>query len=237
MSRYHVIACDVLETELLHFGERCDADLSFEFMEQGLHNEPDRLRAEVSEAVLRAPDEAEATLLGYGLCSNGIQGIAAHKHPLVVPRAHDCVTLFLGSRGRYQEYYDRNPGTYWYTPGWIATGTQPSEERYRQARQAYVEQYGEENADYLMEMTEGGWTKHYQNAAYVNLGIGDPKADIEFTKECADFFGWSCDVIQGDPSLLLKFLGGEWDEEDFLVVQPGESIIASHDGRVLGVAK
>ncbi len=237
MPKYHVIACDVLKLELLHFAERAGSDLTFDFLEQGLHNEPDRLRAEVKEAVLRAPEDADASLLGYGLCSNGLQGVTAAKHPLVVPRAHDCVTLFLGSRQRYQDYYDRNPGTYWYTPGWIATGTQPSEERFRKARQEYVERYGEDNADYLMEMTEGGWTKNYRNAAYVNLGIGDREKDIDFTRECAEFFGWTCDVVDGDPALLVHFLSGKWDDAEFLVVQPGQTIIASHDGHVLTVAR
>lgn len=237
MPKYHVIACDVLRPELLHFAAEVTNDLSFDFLEQGLHNEPDRLRARVKEAVSRAPDDAVASLIGYGLCSNGLQGVTAVKHPLVVPRAHDCITLFLGSRQRYQEYYERNPGTYWYTPGWIATGTQPSEERYRKVRQEYVERYGEDNADYLMEMTEAGWTKHYHNAAYVDLGVGDSEKGIAFTRECADYFGWTCDVIRGDPSLLVRFLSGEWDEHDFLVVQPGETIIASHDGQVLTVAR
>ena len=39
--------------------------------------------------------------------------------PLVIPRAHDCIALFMGSRQRYREYFDAHPGTYYRTSGWI----------------------------------------------------------------------------------------------------------------------
>ncbi|MBL7154868.1 MAG: DUF1638 domain-containing protein, partial [Phycisphaerae bacterium] len=69
-------------------------------MEQGLHDEPDRLRSEVQKALETTTDiqgrPFKATLLGYGLCSNGIVGLSA-KIPIVVPRGHDCITLLLGS--------------------------------------------------------------------------------------------------------------------------------------------
>lgn len=34
---------------------------------------------------------------------------------LVIPRAHDCITLYLGSRQRYLEQFNARPGTYWYS--------------------------------------------------------------------------------------------------------------------------
>ncbi|MFV1980286.1 MAG: DUF1638 domain-containing protein [Rhodothermia bacterium] len=39
-----------------------------------------------------------------------------HKYMLiscaVLPRAHDCITLLMGSRTRYLEYFKAHPGTY-----------------------------------------------------------------------------------------------------------------------------
>ncbi len=236
MAHHHVIACDVLEAEIRHFAAQVNHEFTYDFLEQMLHNEPERLRATVSEAVLRAPEGADAVLLGYGLCSNGLHGVRAGRAPLVAPRAHDCITLFLGSKDRYDRYFAENPGTYWYTSSWIATGTQPSQERYEKCRQEYVERYGEENADYLMEMTEGSWVKHYRNAAFVDSGVGNPTEAIAFTRRCAEYFGWTCDVLKGDPGLFLRLLAGEWNPEEFLVVGPGQMIVASHDGHVIAAA-
>ena len=37
----------------------------------------------------------------------------ARDIPVVLPRAHDCITLFLGARERYAEQME-GPATYWY---------------------------------------------------------------------------------------------------------------------------
>jgi hypothetical protein len=37
----------------------------------------------------------------YGLCNLALTSLRARAVPVVVPRAHDCITLYLGSRQRY----------------------------------------------------------------------------------------------------------------------------------------
>ena len=195
------------------------------------------MRQEVQAAIDAVPaDESDAVLVGYGLCSNGLTGIEARETPLVVMRGHDCITFLLGSKERYREYFDANPGTYWYSPGWIETNTQPGKARYEAVLSHYVETYGEENAKYLMEATEG-WFTNYSNAAYVDQGFGDNEPYRAFTQECAEWLGWTCDMLAGDPRLVRDFVNGDWNDEDFLRVAPGERIVASHDDRVITVAK
>jgi hypothetical protein len=151
-------------------------------------------------------------------------------------RGHDCITFLLGSKEKYREYFDAHPGTYWYSPGWIDTNLMPGKERYEKALRQYVETYGEENARYLME-AEQGWVKNYNNAAYVDLGFYDTDHYKRYTRECAESLGWNCDMVCGDPQLVRDFVDGHWDDERFLVVQPGEEIIASHDPGVLATRK
>ena len=231
-SRYHIISCHVLWRELCHFAAQSRNVFEFTFLPQGLHNTPDTLRSELQDAIDASPGDAGAVLIGYGLCSNGLAGIVARDKPVVVMRGHDCITFLLGSKERYRQYFDANPGTYWYSPGWIDTNTQPGKARYEQALQHYVEVYGEENAAYLMRM-EQDWMQKYSNAAYVDLGVGDTESYQAYTRECAEFMEWACDVLQGDPGLMRDFLEGRWDEEDFLVLQPGEKITPSHDEQVI----
>ena len=108
----------------------------------------------------------------------------ARKLPLVIPKAHDCITLFLGSRARYQEQFEDFPGTYWYAQDYIERddGSGGSlalgsglDTNVDEVYAEYVEKYGQDNADYLMEVM-GAWKQHYKRAAYIDLGIGDGSA-------------------------------------------------------------
>ncbi len=237
MNRYHLIACHVLWRELCHFTAQSNNVFEIKFLEQGLHNTPDLLREEVQEAIDDVPeDSCDAILLGYGLCSNGLMGVEARETRLVVMRGHDCITFLLGSKERYREYFDAHPGTYWYSPGWIDTETQPSKKRYETVLAHYEEQYGKENAQYLMESTEN-WMHTYNSATYVDLGIGNSEGYKAYTKDCADWLKWECDILEGDTQLMRDFVSGNWDSEHFLVVEPGERIVPSHDEAVITVEK
>lgn len=231
-EKYLVIACHVLWRELCYYAALTPRVFQFNFLKQGLHNEPEKLKSSLQQAIDEAGDEYKAILVGYGLCSNGVVGIRARGTRLVVMRGHDCITFLLGSKERYREYFDSHPGTYWYTPGWIDTSLQPGKERYEHILKHYTETYGEENAKYLMESSEN-WMQSYNNAAYVDLGIGGFDSYKEYTRRCAEWLGWKTDFLEGEPKLMVDFLNGPWDSERFLVVEPGEEIVPSHDESVI----
>ncbi len=195
-------------------------------MQQGLHNEPEELRRQVQKALDRTADvqgrDYDASLLGYGLCSNGTVGLSS-KIGVVVPRGHDCITLLLGSKEKYQEYFDSHRGVYWFSPGWIETNTQPGKERYEHTLKQYIEKYGQDNAEYLMQI-EQSWIKEYNWAAYIDWGFTNAQEEKEYTRSCAEFLGWNYYEIKGDPSLIQRLLDGEWTESDFLIVKPGQKI-------------
>lgn len=232
MKKFHIISCHVLWREICFLSSTSPNLFTFKFLQQGLHDTPDRLRAELQQAIDETPDEYDAILLGYGLCSNGIEGIQARNTRLVVMRGHDCITFFLGSKERYQEQFDNFPGTYWYTPGWIETSEMPGEQRYQNYLQQYIEKYGEDNAQYLMEM-EQSWINNYSRAGYVDLGFFESQKYKNYTRECADWLGWKFYPQKGDPRLLKNFLNGNWDTENFLVLEPGEMIVAAYDQQVI----
>ena len=139
---------------------------------------------------------------------------------------------FLGSKERYREYFDRNPGAYWYTPGWIENHPAPGKERYENTYRQYVEKYGEDNAPYLMEM-EQDWFSKYTTAAYVDLGVGDSTDYEAYTRDCAGWLKWRFDRLEGDAGLIRRFVNGAWEGDEFLVVEPGHAIQASNDDAVV----
>jgi len=224
--RLQFITCKVLQREAYYCAARSKNVVDVVLMEQGLHNEPDRLCTEVLKALENTCDVQgrpyDASLLGYGLCSNGIVGLSA-KIPIVVPRGHDCITLLLGSKDKYQEYFDSHRGVYWYSPGWIESDEQPSKERYERLLKEYKEKYGDDNAQYLMEV-EQNWIKEYSWATFIDWGLTKSDEYKNYTKSCAEFLHWNYEELMGSPALMQKLIDGDWRENEFLVVEPGQKI-------------
>jgi hypothetical protein len=225
-KRLQLIVCKVLQREAYFCAARSRNVVDIALMEQGLHDEPDRLRREVQKALECTHDiqgrPYDASLLGYGLCSNGVVGLGA-EIPIVIPRAHDCITVLLGSKERYQEYFHSHRGVYWYSPGWIESGKQPSRERYEKLLGEYTQKYGADNAQYLMEV-EQTWIKEYEWTTFVDWGLVPADDYKAFTRQCAAFLGWEYDELQGDAGLMQRFVDGVWSDEEFLIVKPGRQI-------------
>ncbi|WP_312643503.1 DUF1638 domain-containing protein [Hydrogenoanaerobacterium sp.] len=245
--RLKVIACKVLTRELGYLSAACPNYLDISWLRQGYHDEPDRLRAILQECIDKIDSgddpfscnetvgEFDAIVLGYGLCSNGICGVRSKRYPIVVPRAHDCITLFLGSKERYRDLFDQTSGgVFWYTPGWIENSLVPSETTYAKKYDQYVEKYGEDNAEYLMEMEET-WIKGYSAVAYVQMpDIAYP--DYRgYSRTCADYLGWDHHEHKGDDTLLRDLIDGNWDNERFLVIPPNSTCEQSYDNSIVKI--
>jgi hypothetical protein len=215
--------------------------VDIELLKKGLHLNPANLRARLQSSIDEASSQGyDAVLLAYGLCGKATAGLAASEIPLVIPRAHDCITLFLGSRQRYQEQFENFPGTYWYAQDYIeredgssaslsmGSGTDTELEA---TYDEYVRKYGKDNADYLMEAM-GAWQQHYQRAVFIDMGIADGNVVESRAQAEAARRGWAFERMPGDLVLIRRLLMGEWDE-DFLVLQPGQKIEMAYDERIL----
>ncbi len=226
--RLKFIICQVLQREAYHCAAESENIVDIFVLPQGLHNTPDKLRQSVQQQLDDTVDiqgrKYDAAVLGYCLCCNGIAGLKA-QIPIVAARGHDCMTLLLGSKEKYKEYFDSHRGIYWYSCGWIEHNDQPSKERYEKTLAQYTEKYGKDNAEYLMQ-TEQNWLKEYQWATFVETVAPDSEKYKKYTKQCAEFLNWKYDQIKGDLSLMKKLLSGSWNQKDFLIVQPGQTIAA-----------
>jgi hypothetical protein len=96
------------------------------------------------------------------------------------------------------------------------------------------QRYGDDNAEFLAA-TLGDLTKNYDRLVYIEMPF---EAELGFRARAAAIAadkGWDFEVIPGDLSLLRKLLGADWDQ-DFLIVQPGQSVTPSYDSDVLAAA-
>lgn len=229
-----VIACAVLDDEVRHYRQALPHVCRIEMLPQGLHNDPPELNRQLKAllASLEADPAVQQVVLAYGICSRGTEGLSPQRCTLVIPRAHDCITILLGSKERYDRYVRRNPGTYWYSPGWNKHHVPPGQQRYDTLFRKYEEQYGRDNAEYLME-TEQQWFKTYNRATYVHLSVAKTAQDVAYTRACATWLNWQYDEQEGDPDLLVSLLAGRWDEQRFCVVRPGQQVALVADDRVI----
>ncbi|MCF7688507.1 MAG: DUF1638 domain-containing protein [Cephaloticoccus sp.] len=233
-SNLTVIACGVLEPEIRHFTQHATHIVETVFLPLGLHENPARLQMELQSVIDRAEANpvVETIVLVYGLCGRGVENLRHDRCPLVIARAHDCVTLFLGDKDRFARYQAENPGAYWYNPGWIRGKASPGPEREAHLRKEYAEKFGEDDVEYLLEVDRGSLS-HYTRATYVGLGLGEPEKEVEYTKTCAACMGWGFDRIPGDPALLQALLTGDWDEKRFLIVPPHHVIRLTGDESII----
>jgi hypothetical protein len=216
--------------------------IDIEFLPKGLHDigQPG-MSARLTEALVAVDETSyDAVLFGYGLCSNGLIGLTARSIPLVIPRAHDCITLFLGNKERYLEYFQTHPGVYFKTSGWIERGEtlhQSVQEQtgMMQTYEELVAKYGEDNAKYLFEQL-GDRTHNYKGMTYIPMGI---EPDDRFERQARDQAaerGWKFEKVPGDMSLFRQLVDGPWDEDKFLVVPPGGRVAPSYDEKIIKVA-
>lgn len=246
--RLHLITCDMLMRPVEHAAATARHELVTSHLSAALHAEPMTLRARIQAEIDRVEVDdpgADAVLLGYGLCGGATAGLRARGRPLVLVRAHDCMTILLGSRERYQREQQATPGTYWFTEdnvergtalkGWLLGDGERSDE-IGATYQGYVERYGRDNADYLME-TLGAWQDRYERGVFLDtsLAAGDDAAnDLAANRAKADSEarGWRFERVMSDLTLIDRLLDGEWDT-DFIVVQPGETLAMSYDADVV----
>jgi hypothetical protein len=217
-----------------------------QLLERGLHNTPAVLRGRLQGQIDTAASQGyDAIVLAYGLCGQATAGLVARGVPLVIPRAHDCITLFLGSRARYNEQFLSQPGTYWYTLDYLERRQDSSaslalglgsDTDLRAVYEEYVQKYGKDNADYLMEVM-GAWQSHYQRAAYIDLGIGDGSLVETQAQAEASRRGWAFERMVGDLVLIRRLIQGDWGDGetgDFLILQPGQALSMTYDDNIIG---
>lgn len=244
--RLKLISCEIFFREMCAAVARSPHTLDIEFLPKGLHDIGQQgMLQRLQEAVDRVDGSRyDAVLLGYALCNNGIVGLTARSIPIVIPRGHDCITLFMGSRQRYKEYFDSHPGVYFLTSGWIERGQETGELRQLSIQhqmgmdltyEELMAKYGEDNAKFLYQELCNP-LKNYSQYTYISMGLkGEERFEGQAREKAAEH-GWKFERVQGDPSMLDRLINGPWDDSEFLTLRPGRHVTALYDEGVIASA-
>jgi hypothetical protein len=238
--RILAITCDILSRPSFFFAARSPHIVRVVELSAALHAEPLTLRERIQYQIDAAGPDVDAVVLAYGLCGGATAGLVAREVPVVLPRAHDCITIFLGDRDRYRSEHESTPGTYWYVQdqiergndlkGWLLGDAARAQDA-RATRAEYVARFGSDNADYLMEVL-GEWRERYERGGFIDTGLGDTHTAAEHARVEAERRGWRFERIQADLRLVRRLLYGEWDA-DFQILQPGQCLEMSFDDEIV----
>ena len=123
-KKTYVIACSVLAVDIKHSAKKSGLDFDYTFLEAGLHNNPKILKEKLQTAIDNVSDSGlyERIIVGYGICGKGTIGIKARNIPLVFPKVHDCITLFLGGTQAYKTQFKKFPGTFYLSRSFALQG-------------------------------------------------------------------------------------------------------------------
>ena len=191
---------------------------SITYLDYGLHQIPRNLTTHLQE-LIDGIEQPSLVVLGYGLCGNGLNGVRAGKHILLVPRTDDCIAILLGSYQAYRQEFDSVPGTYYLSKGWLESGSNPLSEY-----QVYLERYGPEQTEWLMDTQY----KNYKRLAFVAHNQEDLDAYRPQAEEVARFcqrWGMRYEEILGSEDYIIRLVevAAALDQagDDFVVVPPG----------------
>jgi len=242
--RFKAIICQVFTREFDYVLSRSPNKVDLDNVPMGLHSLGVDMRPHLQECIDAADDCGyDAILLGYALCGRGTENLRAGKTQLVLPRAHDCIGLLMGSRHTYLAYFESHPGVYYRSPGWAefqtpdlrlepAFASQKDVLGERRTLEELIEKYGEENGQFLYEQFTA-YRRNYTGLTYISSGIGREQDFIQKARAEAQKENWTFEEVKGSVTLLERLVNGDWDAADFLVVPPGKSIQVKMDDGIV----
>jgi hypothetical protein len=233
-----LISCNVFQREASWCIARSPHVIDVECTELGEHARSVGLRQLIQsriDATETTGKPYDAILLLFGLCGNATVGLQARLLPLVIPRAHDCCTILLGSRAKFTEHFGTAPSTPFSSAGYIERGeyflrTSDSSEasvELGDAFKALVEKYGEEDAQYI-------WDEMHPDhgddkAVFIDLPQTSHLGYATQFKAKAAAAGKIGVQLPGDIRLIANLINGQWDPQEYLLVPPVGTIEGVYD--------
>ncbi len=215
-----ILACSTLRQELELVMKRISCKYPVEWVDSGLHIWPDKLKIEVQKKLQDIHPRYTTVLLLFGFCGNSMIDIEAGNRTLVLPLAADCIPIFLGSNSNREK---AGIDTYFYTAGYLNyESNMVSEFKYA------IQKYGKKRASYFIK----AMMAHYKRLAVIDTGAFDVEEVIDKIKDLSLELDIPTVILEGNLIMIENLLSKNWDNDSFLIVQPGCKITLDDSLRV-----
>jgi len=240
--RLKFICCDVLTRMACLAVANSKNIVDIEFVPLNQHVEPEKLQANLQSIIDKVDEEGkdyDAIILGFGLCGNSTDGLKSKKYKMIIPRAHDCCTIFMGSIDAFLERFRHHLSAAWSSHGYIERDDEvcrrteaPNDMGTDMPYEMMVEKYGEENAkmiyDSLHPIQLDEPHIYIKVDPFEEMGCFDLfKEKIEEDQELRGYKK-EIDTPTGSARLVNMLVDGDWNEE-FYIIEPGNEIIPSYE--------
>jgi hypothetical protein len=245
--RLKLIACEVFTREICFCMEDTPHVIDMEFTAIASHDHPETMRKSLQEKIdaIDAGNRGyDAVLLCFGLCGNAIAGLTSRSTQLVVPRAHDCATILLGSKKLFKKYFESMPSQPYTSRGHIEHNCE-CDVRSLWTKDAmtqkaeYAKRYGEDNAAAIYDVMNPhvahsahgahGMRGAHNRVVYIGIAQTQSKECTAAAKDKAARDGAEFVNLKGSLGLIQNLMSGTWYPDDFLIVKPGRTIAAEYD--------
>ena len=140
----------------------------------------------------------------------------------------------MGSKEAYADYFERVKGTFFYNQSWLDLGLELGESDLERKRSEYMEKFDgdEDTVEYLLEMDKE-MLKNYHYITYIIWPGMANESGIEKANAMAAKAGMKLLQYEGSNKLMADFVNGNWKEDDFLILQPGQTLQPSYDSMII----
>jgi hypothetical protein len=171
-----IVACEILKRELDKLTENDPDIVHKEYLDFGLHTEPEKMKQTVIEKVNALEGKVDAVLLGYAICQS-LKGVTKEvKVPTVMLEGDDCIATLLTPAG-YAEEKRIATGTWFNSPGWAELGKKGV------IRELHLDSMVDEGYDpmYFLHTIFNG----YSRCLFIDTGVGEKDRFEGLSKEFA----------------------------------------------------
>lgn len=229
-----IIACEALRPEIDYLRKDLIDCPELIYMEQGLHNNPDKMRLELNKKIAEIEStypQLEKIILCYGLCGRGMHGVTSSRARMVIPKVHDCVPLFVGLTQDELDIAGANSGILWLSAGMMEYGTLPKH-LVENRHEIYKNKFGEKRAARMIA-AENALYCNYKGVRYVRWPLMN-ESFAKLAEAMARELSLAYDEIYGKVEYLHDLLtGNHEDPKRFLIMEPGWTISMDTGGEII----
>jgi Protein of unknown function (DUF1638). len=208
---YKVISCGIFKPYIESVSLNFDL-YDIEYLEIQQHNQPKKLSQTIQDVINQSQNYDKIIVL-YGLCGGALLSIKTSHTPLIVVCVHDCMSILLGSKKKYNDFVNKNKLLNW------SCYSLKINNFMNDSLSQWEEKYDEETIEYLKSILI------LEDNIYISFDLLEEQDYLKTEKK----------IIHGDLRFLEEIL--TCTSHDIMYVYEQDKIYQTADERVIDIVR